>query len=144
MKQRRSVSVNVGPTIFAGDIRGHKIYGDVGTEYGGHDVAMMPSEGLLVVFGNCLGMEIALACRNKGIPYEGMTVEVEADYEEERHWMDNFRVTVYMPTALDERTRRTVQAGAGLCTVHNTLLRHPQIAVTIAEPDSPPPQNTSP
>jgi uncharacterized OsmC-like protein len=133
MTTRKSVSVNVGPTFFAGDIRGHKIMGDVGLELGGHDMGMMPSEGLLVVFGNCLGMEIAIACRNKGIPYEGMTVEVEADYEEEHHWMDNFRVTVHMPGPLDERARRTVHAGAGLCTVHNTLQRHPQIEVTLAE-----------
>jgi uncharacterized OsmC-like protein len=62
-----------------------------------------------------------------------MTVEVEADFEEEHHWMDNFRLIVHLPEALDERTRRTVLAGAGLCTVHNTLKRGPKVEVSIAE-----------
>jgi len=44
---------------------------------GGHDLAMIAPMGVLVVLGNCMGMEIARACKNKGLPYEGMTVEVD-------------------------------------------------------------------
>lgn len=118
-----SASVNIGPTVFVGETRGHKIFGDVPPALGGHDAAMIPPEGLLVVLGNCMGMEIALACKNKGVPYEGMRLEVEADWDEEVHFLDNFRMKILMPETLDERGRRTVEAAAKLCTIRNTLMR---------------------
>ncbi len=118
-----SASVNIGPTVFVGETRGHRIFGDVPPALGGHDAAMIPPEGLLVVLGNCMGMEIALACKNKGVPYEGMRLEVEADWDEEVHFLDNFRMKILMPETLDERGRRTVEAAAKLCTIRNTLMR---------------------
>lgn len=127
-----SHSVNVGPTFFAGEAMGHKIFGDVPPAAGGHDMAMIPPMGLLVILGNCMGMEIALACRNKGLPYEGMTLDVEAEWDEQEHFLHDFQITIHMPTSLDERTRRTVEAGVNLCTIRNTLLRGAQVAVNIA------------
>ena len=118
-----SRSINVGPTFFAGDTRGHKLYADVPPALGGNDMAMIPPMGILVVLGNCMGMEVALACKNKGIPYEGMTVEVEAEWDEQEHFLSDFKMKVTMPAGLDERARRTVEAGAKMCTIRNTLMR---------------------
>jgi len=126
-----SRSVNIGPTVFAGEIRGHKIFGDVPEALGGHDMAMIPPEGLLVVLGNCMGMEIALACKNKGVPYEGMTVEVEGEWDPEEHFLSNLRLWVKMPEDLDERGRRTVEAAVKMCTIRNTLMRGAQVEVNL-------------
>jgi uncharacterized OsmC-like protein len=124
-----AASVNIGPTVFAGDARGHKLFGDVPPALGGHDAAMIPPEGVLVVLANCMGMEIALACKNKGIPYEGMRLEVEADWDEEVHFLENFRLKILMPETLDERGRRTVEAAAKMCTTRNTLMRGTTVEV---------------
>ena len=124
-----STSVNIGPTVFVGEIRGHKLFGDVPPDLGGHDAAMIPPEGLLVVLGNCMGMEIALACKNKGLPYENMRLEVEAEWDEKEHFLSNFKMKIIMPQELDERGRRTVEAGAKLCTIRNTLLRGAEVAL---------------
>ena len=125
-----STSVNVGPTLFAGEARGHRLFADVPPALGGHDAAMIPPEGVLVVLANCMGMEIALACKNKGIPYEGMRLEVEAEWDEKEHFLSNFKMKIIMPEELDERGRRTVEAGAKMCTVRNTLMRGAEVEMS--------------
>jgi putative redox protein len=131
MSQWMSHSVNVGPTFFAGETSGHKIYGDVPPELGGNDMAMIPPMGMLVALGNCMGMEIALACKNKGIPYAGLTVDVEAEWDEQEHFLHDFKMSVHMPETRDEHARRTVEAAAKMCTVRNTLLRGAQVDLEI-------------
>ena len=127
-----SKSINVGPTFFAGETMGHKLFADVPLALGGNDMAMIPPMGILVILGNCMGMEVALACKNKGIPYEGMTVEVEAEWDEEAHFLTNFKMKVTMPPGMDERARRTVEAGAKMCTTRNTLMRGATVDLEIA------------
>lgn len=127
-----SQSVNVGPTFFAAEVAGHKLYGDVPPAAGGHDLAMIPPMGLLAVLGNCMGMEIALACKNKGIPYEGMTLDVQAEWDEQIHFLSNFQVKITMPPGMDERARRTVEAGIKLCTIRNTLVRGAEVTVDVS------------
>ena len=131
MSKWMSHSVNVGPTFFAGDTAGHKIYGDVPAALGGTDMAMIPPLGILVAAGNCMGMEIALACKNKGIPYAGLTVDVEAEWDEKEHFLHDFKMSVHMPPALDAHGRMAVEAAAKMCTVRNTLLRGAQVALEI-------------
>ena len=127
-----SQSVNVGPTFFVGETLGHKLSADVPLGLGGHDMAMIPPMGILVVLGNCMGMEIALACKNKGLAYEGMTVDVEAEWDEQEHFLSHFKMKVTMPEGMDERTRRTVEAGVKLCTIRNTLMRGAEVDLEIA------------
>ena len=131
MSQWVSTAVNVGPTVFSAEVRGHRLFGDVPEAAGGHDTAMIPPEGILAVLANCMGMEIALACKNKGLPYEGLTVEVEADWDEEAHFLSNFELKITMPEELDERTRRTVEAGAKMCTTRNTFMRGAEVDLEI-------------
>ena len=127
-----SASVNIGPTVFAGEARGHRLFADVPPALGGHDAAMIPPEGVLVVLGNCMGMEIALACKNKDIAYAGMTLDVAAEWDEQEHFLSAFKMTIRMPDNMDERARRTVEAGAKLCTIRNTLLRGAQVDLDIS------------
>lgn len=112
---------NVGKTRFCGEARGHQAFCDVVPEMGGEDSAMLPPESLLASLGNCLGMVIALTCMNKGIPYEGMEVNVTAELVEDGKRVDNFRAEVTMPEPLDERQRKIVESALALCKVGHTL-----------------------
>lgn len=112
---------NVGATRFCGEARGHQAFCDVVTDMGGEDSAMLPPESLLASLGNCLGMVIALTCRNKEIPYEGMEVKVTAELVEGGKRVDNFRCEVTMPEALDDRQRKIVESALELCKVGKTL-----------------------
>jgi uncharacterized OsmC-like protein len=105
---------------------------DIPQPMGGTDTAMTPVEALLGSLGNCLGTVIALVCKNKGLPYEGLAVEVSADLDEQAHRLDDFRVTVHMPGPVDEATKRAVLAAEPLCNVHNTLARGANIQTIIA------------
>lgn len=128
-----STAVNVGPTLFAAEVRGHRLFGDVPEALGGHDTAMIPPEGLLAVLANCMGMEIALACRAHDLPYAGMKLTAEAEWDEKEHFLHDFRLTVQMPEKLDDHARRVVEAGAKMCTIRNTLQRGAQVALAIED-----------
>jgi uncharacterized OsmC-like protein len=98
---------------------------------GGEDTAMLPPESLLASLGNCLGMVIALTCRNKEIPYDGMTVKVTADMVEGGKRLDNFRAEVTMPEALDARQRKIVESALDLCKVGKTIAHGAQVEEVI-------------
>jgi len=133
MARWESVSVNVGETIMAGAARGHHLFGDVPPDLGGHDCAMIPPEGLLVVLGNCLGMVIALTCKARGVPYRGMTLEVSAEVNDDEHYLDDFRVRITMPEALDDKARRAIAIGESICKTAHTLQRACKVTVEVAE-----------
>jgi uncharacterized OsmC-like protein len=128
-----SHTVNVGPLLFCGEIRGHRVFGDLPEDLGGHDTGMDPFEGLLVALGNCLGMVIAQTCQARGVDYAGLTLDVEADVDSEARRLDNFRVKVHMPGPLDDKTRRAVAAGERLCRVRNTLRHDASVEVELAD-----------
>ena len=125
-------SVNTGGVTFCAESRGHSMFCDIPQPMGGTDTAMTPVEALLGALGNCLGTVIALVCGNKGIPYEGLSVEVAADLNEEKHRLDNFKVTVHMPGPVDEAVKRAILAAETLCNVHNTLTSGAQVETIIA------------
>lgn len=128
-----SRSINLGPTLMWGEIRGHRLFGDLPEQLGGRDTAMEPSEGLLLAMGNCMGMVIAAACEARQVPYEGMILQVQAEVLEGEHRLDSFQVRIHMPGPLDDRTRRAVEAGQRLCKVHNTLHHGADVKVELAE-----------
>lgn len=128
-----SRSLNLGKTLMWGEIRGHRMFGDLPEDMGGHDTAMEPSEGLLIALGNCMGMVIAAACEARQVEYQGMILHVEAEVMEGEYRLDNFRLRIHMPGPLDDKTRRAVAAGERLCKVHNTLAHGVQVKVELAE-----------
>ena len=125
-------SVNHGGVTFCAEARGHTMFCDIPRPMGGTDTALTPVEALLGALGNCLGTVISLVCRNKGIEYEGLSVEVTADMDEEAHRLDNFVVTVTMPGPVDEATKRAILAAEPLCNVHNTLTHGAQVETIIS------------
>lgn len=125
-------SVNHGGATFCAETRGHTMFCDVPQPMGGTDTAMTPIEALLGALGNCLGTVIALACQNKGIAYEGLSVEVSADLDQEAHRLDNFIVTVTMPGPVDAATKRAVLAAEPMCVVLNALTAGANVETIIA------------
>ncbi|HCA47961.1 MAG TPA: hypothetical protein DEP45_11610, partial [Armatimonadetes bacterium] len=105
-------AINVGPTIMCGRARGHSSFTDVPQEKGGTDTAMLPPEMLCAALANCIGMVIALTCREEGIECAGMTVDVEAEPNEEQARLERFTVVVRMPCALSDEQRVKVEEAA--------------------------------
>ena len=126
-------SANRGGTVFCAETRGHQMICDVPPPWGGTDTGMTGGEALLAALGNCLGTVIALACQNKGLPYEGLTVEVEADLDKDNFILRDLRATVHMPGPMSDMTRRTVEAAQHMCVVHNTLGAGAHATIVVAE-----------
>src|ERR1035437_7268993 len=118
--QVTSKSAHTGGATFCAETRGHRMFCDVPPPMGGTDTAMTPVEALLGALGNCLGTGIALVCRSKGIKYEGLSVEVSADMDEQAHRLDSFVMTINMPGPIDEATKRAIMGAESMCNVHNT------------------------
>jgi uncharacterized OsmC-like protein len=125
-------TINVGPTVFSANVRGHSVFHDVPEDLGGDDTQMMPPESILTALGNCMATVIALTCENKGVPYQGMTVDIEADVVDDER-LDNFKLTINMPEELDENQKRIVDDAESLCKVRNTLINGASVDVTIAD-----------
>jgi len=125
--------INIGPTVFCGETRGHRLIGDVPEDLGGHNAGAMPPEWMVPALACCMGTVIALACRERGVPYEGMTLDVECDDIEDEHRLDNFKLTINMPEELDEHMREVVVAAERNCRVANTLMNGAQVEISVAD-----------
>ncbi len=121
MDSFKVISRHTQALMFCAETRGHEFVCDVPSQMGGNDSAMIPPEALLAALGNCLGMVIALTCKNKDIPFGGMTVTVTADAVDGGKRLDNFRAEVKMPQELDDRQRKIVEGAKELCKVGHTL-----------------------
>lgn len=132
MAKMTANAMNVGPTVMCAKVRGHSCFADVPEDKGGTDTAVLPPEMLCAALGDCIGMVIALTCREEGIPYAGMTVDVEAEPNEEQAKLDNFQVRITMPEELTAEQRAAVEEAAKESKVRGTVAAGSEVSVTIA------------
>ncbi|MGC9317772.1 MAG: OsmC family protein [Armatimonadota bacterium] len=132
MATMSATATNVGPTLMCAQVRGHSYFADVPEEMGGHDVAALPPEMLCAALANCIGMIVSLACRDEDIPYEGLTVEVQAQPDEQRDQLDGFTVTITMPEDLSAEERAVVEQAQALSKVRGTIINGASVQVTVA------------
>lgn len=132
MARLSAEAINVGPTVFCARVRGHGVFADVGEDMGGHDVAPRPPELLCAALANCIGMIVAVTCRNKGVDYEGMSVSVSAEPYEDESRLDDFKVTISLPGDLDERERKIVLNASTLSKVRGTISHGAALEVELA------------
>ncbi|MFW5866906.1 MAG: OsmC family protein [Armatimonadota bacterium] len=132
MAKMSAKSTNVGPTIMCAKVRGHSCFTDLPDEMDGTDTAPLPPETLCAALANCIGMVITITCREEGIPYEGMTVDVEAEPNDADAKLDNFQVTITMPEGLTDEQRATIDEAQKQSKVRGTVMAGSDVTVTIA------------
>ncbi|MFP4249237.1 MAG: OsmC family protein [Armatimonadota bacterium] len=125
-------SKNVGPTIMCAKVRGHSCFTDLPEDMGGTDTAPLPPETLCAALANCIGMVVTITCREEGIPYEGMTVDVEAEPNDAENKLDNFQVTITMPEELTAEQRAVVEQAQTESKVRGTVMAGANVEVTVA------------
>ena len=132
MAKMSAHATNVGPTIMCAKVRGHSCFTDLPVEMGGTDTAALPPETLCAALANCIGMIVSITCREQDIPFAGMTVDVEAEPDDENAKLDNFIVTITMPENLTDEQRATVEEAQMASKVRGTVAAGPNVTVTIA------------
>ena len=131
MAKMTANAMNVGPTIMCAKVRGHSHFTDLPEDMGGTDTAALPPETLCAALANCIGMIVSITCAEEDIPFEGMTVDVEAEPNDEEAKLDNFKVTITMPEDLTAEQRAIIDEAQKQSKVRGTVMAGSDVEVTI-------------
>ncbi len=125
---------HLGAVQFEIKARQHTIISDQPPEGGGFDEGMTPPEIFLASLGACAAYYAADYLRQKDLATEGTRVKVVADKVMNPPRIDNIRIEVELPQALEERHREGVDRAVHRCLIHNTLMNPPRIEIAIHSP----------
>jgi putative redox protein len=132
--EKVAVITGGGGLRFAADIRGHSVVTDQPHRAGGEDSAAMPLELLSAALGTCVALYAHQFCASRGIPHEGLRVEVRTESAGSPKRIGRFDVRVILPDVVPEHYRPAIERAVRTCPVHNTLMHTPVIDVEIVEP----------
>lgn len=117
-----------GGLRFAAQIRKHRLIVDQPAP-SGEDSAPMPIELLGASLGTCVALYVQQFCHARGLPYEGMKVEVDPRGAHGR--IGTFDVRVVLPEALPPQYAQMLERVAQSCPAHNTLTHGAEVNVAI-------------
>jgi len=122
---------HLGSVQFEIKARQHTIACDQPAENGGFDEGMTPPELLLASLGSCAAFYAAAYLRKHKLAEEGTRVRVTAEKRKDPPRVDDFRIFVDVPAALDAKHSEGIERAVHQCLVHNTLLHPPTITLEI-------------
>lgn len=132
MAQRPMVVTHEGGLKFATDIRGHRLVVDQPAGVG-NDEGPMPLELLGASVGTCVALYVQQFCETRGLPYEGMRVEVEQLGARNPSRVGTFDVRVILQEEIPEEYAGMLERVAKSCPAHNTLAHGSEVAVRIEQ-----------
>ncbi len=125
---------HLGAVQFEIKARQHTIVSDQPAENLGHDEGMTPPELMLASLGSCAAFYAAAYLRKHKLAEEGTKVRITADKVKDPARLDNFRIFVDVPLALEPKHVEGVNREVHRCLIHNTLLHPPTIEIEIHAP----------
>jgi putative redox protein len=125
---------HLGAVQFEIRARQHTIVSDQPVEGHGFDEGMTPPEIFLASLGACAAYYAADFLRQKSLATEGTRVRVVADKAMNPPRIDNIRIEVEAPVALEERIREGVDRAVHRCLIHNTLMNPPKVEIAVLTP----------
>jgi putative redox protein len=123
-----------GATQFEVKARTHTIACDQPLENGGFDEGMTPPELLLASIGTCAGYYAAEYLKARRLPAVGMRIQVFAEKAKAPTRLASFKIQVYLPAAVDGRSREGIIRAMHSCLIHNTLQNPPRVEFDIVAP----------
>lgn len=126
------VITHEGGLQFAAQIRQHRLLVDQPVSAGGEDAAPMPLELLGASLGTCVALYVQQFCHARGLPHEGMRVEVDPRGAQGR--IGRFDVKVILPEPLPPQYAELLERVAKSCPAHNTLVHGAEVDVRIDMP----------
>ena len=129
---RPMVVTHEGGMKFATDIRGHRVVVDQPQGVGA-DEGPMPLELLGASVGTCVALYVQQFCDTRGLPYEGMRVEVEQIGARNPSRVGRFDVRVVLREEIPSEYAGMLERVAKSCPAHNTLVSGSEVAVRIEQ-----------
>lgn len=124
------VVTHEGGLKFAADIRGHKLIVDQ-PKGAGQDEGPMPLELLGASVGTCVALYVQQFCATRGLPHEGMRVEVETMGARNPGRIGRFDVRVVLQEEIPAQYAEMLERVAKSCPAHNTLVHGSDVEVRI-------------
>ena len=125
------VITHEGGQRFVAQVRSHRIVVDQPSHAGGDDAGPMPIELLGASLGTCIALYVKQFCQSRGLPYDGMRVELEQHGAQNPNRIGEFVVRVVLPARLPEHYSTLLERVVKSCPAHNTLEHGAEVKVTI-------------
>ena len=129
--RRPIVVTHQGGVKFAAQVRSHRVLVDQPAGGGGDDSAPAPIELLGASLGTCVALYVQQFCHVRGLPYDGLRVEVDTVGAGNPNRIGRFEVRVVLPAGLPPQYAETLERVARSCPAHNTLVHGADVSVAI-------------
>lgn len=110
-------------------IRGHTLEVDQPVDAGGEDRAPTPTELFIASLASCAAFYAGRYLRRHDLPVDGLRVEAGFTWAKDRpSRVAAIALRVMLPVGFPEERRESLLAVVEHCTVHNSIVRPPEIA----------------
>ena len=116
---------------FAAQIREHRVITDQAIRAGGRDEAPSPMELLSAALGSCVALYVHQFCVSRGLPHDGMRIEVTPRHVANPNRIAELSVAVILPTVPSPHAAEMLERVVRSCPVHNTLAHGAAVSVSI-------------
>ncbi|MDB1086088.1 OsmC family protein [Streptomyces sp. ACA25] len=128
---RIEVSPVLGDT-YRIQVRGHQMLVDQPVEDGGTDAGVTPVELFAASLASCVAFYAGRYLKRHGVSSEKLRVSADFSMAADRPArVAGIRVRIVPPADLPDERRAALLAVASHCTVHNSLVRPPDVEVTL-------------
>lgn len=127
------VITHEGGLKFAAQIRSHRLIVDQPAGVG-EDAGPMPLELIGASLGTCIALYVQQFCAARGLPCEGMRVELDQMSAQNPGRIAQYTVRVLLPQALPPQYADMLERVARSCPAHNTLVHGAEVDVRIEVP----------
>ncbi|HUY46755.1 MAG TPA: OsmC family protein [Streptosporangiaceae bacterium] len=114
-------------------VRGHRVQVDQPAEAGGQDTAPTPTELFIAALATCVAFYAGRYLARHSCSREGLVVTAGYDMASDRPArVSDIRLTVRVPAGLPAERWPALQAVVSHCTVHNSLVSPPSVAIDLS------------
>lgn len=99
----------------------HTLHSDVSVELGGAGSAPDPHDLFDAALGACKALTLALYAKQRGLPLEGLDVQLNRDDSQERQGIYRLDVELTLHGALDDAQRQQLLRVADKCPIHKLM-----------------------
>lgn len=122
-----------GGDRFTVSVRGHELAVDQPVVDGGTDKAPTPTELFVAGLASCVAFYARRYLKRHGLAEEGLAVTSTYAIGGRPARVTDIKVELTLPPDVPVERRDALLAVASHCTVHNTLMSAPEVAVVLAD-----------
>jgi len=107
----------------------HELFSDVDTNIGGENSAPDPHDLLDSSLAACTAITLSMYAKRRGIPLEGINIEIERDASKEKSGEYNLALNIHFIGDLSDEQKQQLLDIIEKCPIHK-LLSHATINIT--------------